>query len=60
MPFGVGEHRHAQAVFLAQHRIGVHVDLVEGDAAAGELRRQVLAKMAAAASVKDERLNPSQ
>jgi hypothetical protein len=52
---GVRQDRHAQAVLLAQHGVGVDIDLVEGDAAAGEVRREVLAQVAAAAPVQDER-----
>jgi len=58
--FGVGQDGDAQAVFLAQHRIGVDVDLVEANASSRQPGRQLLAEMAAAPAVEDERLNPCQ
>jgi hypothetical protein len=56
----VGQHRDAQPVPFAQDGIGVDVDLVEGDAAARELRRQLLAQMTTAPPVQAQRLSPFQ
>jgi hypothetical protein len=58
--FGVRQHRHAQAVFLAQRRIGVDVDLVEANASARQLGRQLLAQVTTAPPVQAQRINPFQ
>jgi hypothetical protein len=58
--FGVRQHRHAQAVLLAQHRVGVDVDLVEANAATGQRGRQFLAQVTAAPPVQAQRANPFQ
>jgi hypothetical protein len=57
MALGVGHHRYSQAVLLPQDGIGVDVHLVEGDAAAAELRGQLLAKVAAAAPIEAQRVS---
>ena len=60
MAFGIGQDRYAQAVLLPQDRVGVHVYRVEGDAAAAELRGQLLAQVAAAAPIQAQRVSPFQ
>jgi hypothetical protein len=57
MAFGVGQDRDAQAVFLPQDGVGIDVHLVEGNAAAAQLGRQLLAEVATAPPVKAQRIS---
>ena len=50
----VGQNRHAEPVAHDEIRVGVHIDLVEGDATAGERGLHLVAEMAAAPAVEDE------